>query len=144
MTAYEVVLDASLLVAGIRRGDPGHVPARSVLTWLTANDATLHVPAIALSEVSAAIARGTDNTELALRDVALLQQLPGFALRPVDVALAQSSARVAAENRIRGCDAVYVALARQLDAPLITLDRQQRERAPDDVVVRMPEAYLGE
>jgi len=45
---------------------------------------------------------------------------------------------LAAEHRIRGCDAVYVALARQLDMPLITLDRQQLERGAAVVATRVP------
>lgn len=36
---------------------------------------------------------------------------------------------IAATYQIRGCDAIYVALAGTLDEELITLDRQQGERA---------------
>ena len=49
-------------------------------------------------------------------------------LLPVTVALADRAATIAADHRIRGCDAVYIALADELDKHLVTLDRQQLER----------------
>ena len=41
-------------------------------------------------------------------------------------------------NRIRGCDAVYVALAEALDEPLVTFDEQQAARAAGVVRVLRP------
>jgi predicted nucleic acid-binding protein len=52
--------------------------------------------------------------------------------------MAEQAASVAAEHRIRGCDAVYIALADQLDDVLVTLDRQQLERGAAVVAVREP------
>ncbi len=40
------------------------------------------------------------------------------------------------QSKIRGCDAVYVALAECHLTTLITLDRQQMERAPAHVSAR--------
>ncbi len=44
--------------------------------------------------------------------------------------------------RQRSCDAVYVALAQQRNATLITLDGQQRERVPPDVLAYTPAEAL--
>ncbi|MBE2201364.1 MAG: PIN domain-containing protein [Anaerolinea sp.] len=52
-----------------------------------------------------------------------------FRLFPVSASLAYKAAVIAATYQIRGCDAIYVALAETLDEELITLDRQQGERA---------------
>jgi predicted nucleic acid-binding protein len=41
--------------------------------------------------------------------------------------------------RLRGADAVYVALARRLGMPLVTWDAEQRERAKPVVRVVTPE-----
>ena len=53
------------------------------------------------------------------------------------------AAELAAERQIRGCDAVYVALAQQCGATLITLDGQQRERVPPGVVACTPVEELA-
>jgi predicted nucleic acid-binding protein len=51
-----------------------------------------------------------------------------------------TAASLAADVRLRGGDAVYVAAARRLDLPLITWDSEQRQRAAGLVVVRAPDA----
>ena len=48
------------------------------------------------------------------------------------------AAEVAADLRLRGADAVYVAAARLLRVPLVTWDREQQQRAGAVVVVQMP------
>jgi predicted nucleic acid-binding protein len=56
----------------------------------------------------------------------------------VDESLAREAAELAARLRLRGADAVYVAVARKLDLPLVTWDAEQRERGGAAIVVRTP------
>jgi len=56
----------------------------------------------------------------------------------VSQAMAERAAIIAADHRIRGCDAVYVALADQRGDALVTLDRQQLDRGTAIVNVREP------
>ncbi|RRR72295.1 MAG: hypothetical protein EI684_10245 [Candidatus Viridilinea halotolerans] len=43
--------------------------------------------------------------------------------------MAQEAAYLAADRAIRGADAVYVAVAQRYRCALVSLDREQRERA---------------
>jgi predicted nucleic acid-binding protein len=52
--------------------------------------------------------------------------------------MAERAAGIAVEHGIRGCDAVYVALAEQFGDVLVTLDRQQLERGAAVAPVREP------
>ena len=63
---------------------------------------------------------------------------------PLDGALADVAARLAAASRLRGADAVYAAVAQQYGTTLITLDRQQLERLPPVVRTARPADVLGE
>ena len=65
-------------------------------------------------------------------------------LNKVSVAetLGDLAAGLAAKYRIRGCDAVYVALAQAQHAVLVTLDRQQRERTLTAVPAYTPQQLL--
>ena len=56
----------------------------------------------------------------------------------VTEALAVRAAEIAAGQKIRGCDSIYVALAEQLEMELVTFDGQQLERAAAVVVTRTP------
>jgi predicted nucleic acid-binding protein len=70
--------------------------------------------------------------------MAFLRTSPLFELIPVTEALAVRAAEIAASERIRGCDSIYVALAAQFEMDLVTFDGQQLERGAAIVVTRTP------
>jgi predicted nucleic acid-binding protein len=57
---------------------------------------------------------------------------------PITDAVAEHAGNIAAANRIRGCDSVYVAVADMLDDYLVTLDKEQLERGGSVVPTREP------
>ncbi len=140
----DFVIDASVFVADAQPQEPFHADANLLLETLAAHGRVLHVPAIVLSEIAAAIARGADDAKLACEAVGLYRQWPGLRLAPVEEVLGTLAAEIAARQRIRGCDAIYVALAQMEQAILITLDGQQRERAPSGVTACTPAQALAE
>lgn len=136
------VIDASVHVADIRLHEPHHAEAHALLRRIATEGWTVYLPIIVLPEIASAISRGTDRPALGQRLVIILQRAPHFELIPVGKTLGQLAATLAAKYRIRGCDAIYVALAQQREATLITLDRQQRERVPPHVTARTPAEEL--
>jgi predicted nucleic acid-binding protein len=138
------VIDASVFVADAVITEPFHNEANQLLEALAWSGVELLLPAIVLPEIAAAIARGVGDPQLAQEAVALYRRWPGVTILPVDEALADQAARIAATNRIRGCDAVYVALAEAFAALLVTLDKQQRARAPARISALTPDAALAQ
>jgi predicted nucleic acid-binding protein len=138
------VIDASVHVADMSLQEPHHAEAQALMSRVVAEGWTVYLPMIVLPEIASAISRGTGRPALGQRLVTTLKRVPYFELIPVDEALGQLAAELAAEYRIRGCDAVYVPLAQQREATLITLDRQQRERVPPDITARTPAEELAE
>ncbi|NOZ51138.1 MAG: type II toxin-antitoxin system VapC family toxin [Chloroflexi bacterium] len=136
------VLDASVLVARVRCSELAYEDVRVLMAALAATAAELSIPTIALAEVAAAISRGGAGPAQALTAVNELQKLPGLRVVAVDFALGVHSSEIAARQRIRGCDAVYVALAHSIGAILITLDQQQWQRSPASVTVLTPAHVL--
>lgn len=57
---------------------------------------------------------------------------------PISEDLALRAATIAATQRIKGCDAIYVALAAELDDVLVTFDQEQADRAAPVVRVLVP------
>jgi len=137
------VLDASVLVARVRRSELAYAEVRALMIALAANNMALYIPTIALAEVAAALSRSGPSSEQALAAVNELRRLPGLNVVGVDLALGNLAGEIAAHYRIRGCDAVYVALAQSSGAPLITLDRQQRERVPTSLTALTPAEALA-
>jgi len=71
-----------------------------------------------------------------------LRQIPHLTLLPLTVAEAQHAAGIAARQRLRGADAVYVAAALHCGGVLVTLDREQHDRGVGIVPVRYPAEVL--
>lgn len=132
------VVDASVMVAVLYPRDPFHQASR---TWfdrhLQAGD-HLAAPLLVISEVAGVIRRETGDAVLARQAVQWLYALPELQRYPLDEALAQLAAEAAVDLSLRGADAVYVALAAQMHLPLITWDRQQRERGGQRIEAREP------
>jgi len=132
------VIDASVYVALINAQEAAHARTWS---WFEETQLALEplaAPVILLAETAAALSRGMGDAILAREAVEQLVRSRVIELLPVAAALARRAAIIAAEQRIRGCDAIYVALAEQLNDDLITLDRQQLERGAAVVVTRQP------
>ena len=135
------VVDASVWVSALVPMDVNHEPSRQWLQHVGDTGQLVVAPALLLAEVAGAVARRTGTPALGLRAVGLVNRLPMSRIVPVDHTLPQLGARMAAEARLRGADAIYVALANRLAIPLVTWDVEQRHRgAVNAVVLSPPEA----
>jgi len=133
-----VALDPSLLITSVTTTDPGRVNASAFVRLLGEAAIELWLPTIALPELASGLGRGQRSQPAARRLLTRFRGLPYLQLVAVDEALAAISADLSLRQGLKGCDAVYVALARSLAIPLITLDREQKDRAPADVEVFTP------
>lgn len=132
------VMDASVYVTMLDANDPEHT---NCLAWFTAaatSDEPIVAPSLILSEVAAAISRGHSDAELAKAVVVALETSAIVSLVAVTSQLAKRAAIIAADQRVRGADAVYLALAQQLNDVLVTLDRQQLQRGAAVVATQHP------
>ena len=97
------------------------------------------VPSLFRLEVVSALARRGELKEL-LETVKVLVHGPRFHTVPLSEALLENAQEVAEVAGLRAYDAVYVALARETKAQLLTFDREVRTR----VSRHFPEVSLGE
>jgi predicted nucleic acid-binding protein len=134
------ILDASVQIALVNQADRHREAARAWYSRAIIGEAKVYAPWILLAEVGAGLSRGLGDPSLAHRAVERIIAEGVVRLIPVDADLAGRAARIAIEHRIRGCDAVYVALAASLDEALVTFDEQQSARAAAVVCVLRPDA----
>ena len=133
------VVDASVWVAALVPRDAHHVASRDWLERELRAGRPLATPELAVIEVAGAIARRTGSSALGRRAAAAVLDVPALALHALDAPGVATSTALAAERRLRGADAVYLALARILDAPLLTWDDEQIARAEGVVRARRPD-----
>jgi predicted nucleic acid-binding protein len=137
------VVDASVLVSDAQPYEVAHPEAFALLHRISGEKWPIYLPTIALAEVGASIVRNTGQASLAQRVLARYQTSRHIELVAIDATLGRLAAQIGVQQRIRGCDAIYVALAQVMNATLITLDTEQRQRAPSSVVARTPVEELA-
>lgn len=137
-----MIVDASVWVARFLLGDVNHASAAGCITHALRRGERLVIPVLAWAEVVGAIARRSGSNEAALGALALMQQRRWIDAIAVDGTLGRQAALLAAEHRLRGADAVYVALAAARGQPLVTLDQEMLERGPAAVPRLTPSDWL--
>lgn len=132
------VVDASVLIAVFLVQDVHHRTSRAWFDQFVTGGRNLSVPLLLLTEVAGAISRRTGDPGLGRTAAAWITQLPEIHLFAVNTELWHHATELAAALGLRGADAVYVALADQLQVPLVTWDQEQRLRASQRIVSREP------
>ena len=132
------VVDASVWVSLLVPQDMNHAASRRWLHQYTTDGGVLVEPILLMAEVTGAIARRTGRPELGRRALADILAFPALRLVSVDRRLGGTAAQLAADYRLRGADAVYVALAQQLAIPLVTWDVEQIDRRQPVIQVGVP------
>jgi predicted nucleic acid-binding protein len=102
----------------------------------------MHSPTLLLVEIAGGVARVEKDAESAIALSRAVEGLPGQVWVSLDQDLAEQAARLAAECRLRGADAVYASVAQRHGSILVTRDRQQLNRLPPIVRTLTPEQAL--
>ncbi len=130
------MVDASVWVSRFLMPDANHVHSQQWLESVLGERNSVYGPSLLLPEVAGPISRVASELD-ARRALVMIERLR-VRIFPIASDLAQSAARIAAQFRLKGADAVYVALARDLGLPLVTWDDEQKMRASAVVTVRTP------
>ena len=135
-----LTIDASVFVSAARPSEKLYPLSFRFLHRV--KGARIFCPTLVLAECGAAIARPTGDPLLSGRLVNLVRYFPGMTQVPLDLSLAFRAAEIAIENRLRGADAIYAAVAENFDAILVSWDEEMLERCPNSVQAISPERWL--
>jgi len=123
--------------------EEGHAESLRILSLLQERGDPVIVPTLLVAEIASAVARATDDTAGALEYAIAAAALPHLTLIPLTSAVARQAADLAATHRLRGADAVYVAVARRYGTTVVSRDDEQRTRGAAVVTCRTPEQALN-
>jgi predicted nucleic acid-binding protein len=136
-------IDASIFVNAFNPHEDGHAESLEILTAIQERGDPVIVPTLLLAEVASAVARASDDSVGALRYANATAALPHLTLVTVTPALARQAAELAATHRLRGADAVYLAVARRYGTTLVSRDDEQRTRGSAVASCQTPEEALS-
>ena len=117
-------IDASVWINGFDNHEEGHEISRQVLDILRAPKYTIILPMLVLVEVAGAISRTRHEPTKAEAFVLTLRRLPNVRLISLDLTNVQEAQSLAAQQGLRGADAVYAAVAKRYATTLISLDNE--------------------
>jgi predicted nucleic acid-binding protein len=137
-------LDASIFARDFDVRDPEHATCHALIEGLATAAIPVVVPTLLLAEIAATISRERRDPIGARLAVEALRAQPHIQFIPIEDALAQEAAELAADYALRGADAVFVAVARRHGCTLVSLDREQRERPAAIITTRTPAEVLAE
>ena len=133
-----VTIDASVFVSAFMPIEPAHQASKKFMLNMGEQSIPIIVPFLILPEISAALARGHGKPEAAKAFVLELRNLPNITFVDLDESVANLAVDIAANNRLRGSDAVYGAVALRFGTELITLDKEQLHRLAKLLPVHAP------
>ncbi len=135
-------IDASVFVAAVRPEEDYHTVSRRFLHQARVEAVSALCPTLILPECAAAIARPTGDETLAEELVGLIEAYPGLHLVPLSPQLAHRAAQIAAAHHLRGADAVYIAVAEEFGASLITWDLEMLNRGSSVAQTMTPREWV--
>ena len=135
-------MDASVFVNAFNPHEDDHAESLAILAAIQQGSDPVIVPTLLLPEIASAVARASDDTTGALQYASATAALPHLTLVSLTSVTARQAAELAATHRLRGADAVYVAIARRYGTTLVSRDEEQRSRASTVVACHTPEEAL--
>ena len=135
-------VDASVFVNAFNPHEEGHAESLQILSAIQERGDPVIVPTLLVPEVASAVARATGDSDGAIQYVNATAALPHLTLVSLTTAVARQAAALAAAHRLRGADAVYVAVARRYGTTLVSRDGEQRTRGAAIVLCQTPEQAL--
>ena len=121
----------------------GHAESLQILAVIQERGDPIIVPSLLVAEIASAVARASDDSIGALQYANATAALPHLTLVSLTPVMAERAAELAATYRLRGADAVYLAVARRYATTLVSRDDEQLKRASGVTVCRTPEAALS-
>ena len=134
-----MVVDASVMVSALLPGDINHTQCLMWLDQQIAAGVPLYAPRLLLNEVAGSIARVTGQPSAGHTAIATILAIPNFTLVSDQDYPTTFASTLAADLRLRGADATYVAVAALLEMDLFSLDREMLERGGQRVMTRRPD-----
>ncbi len=135
-------IDASVFVNAFNPHERGHAASLQVLASIHEKGDPIIVPTLLLAEIASAVARASNDSVGALQYASATAALPHLTLVGLTPALARRAAELAVNHRLRGADAVYLAVARRYATSLISRDEEQLARGDSVVRCQTPEQAL--
>ena len=136
-------IDNSVWINAESPAETGHAQSRAFIDRVIRTSVPVVVPTLLRAEVAGVISRIRADPGLAVRYSGRLAALPFIRWIGLDPPLADRAAALAANQGLRGADAVYAAVALEYGCTLVSLDKEHLTRLTSVVTTLKPADALA-
>lgn len=137
-------IDASVFVRAYTMQDVASDVCDRFLTSIQEQNITIFEPTLVLLEVAGVISREYNNPMLGRISASTIMDFSHISFISLDYTLAQYGFEIAADEKLRGADATYVAVALRHSTTLVSLDQDHLLRAKRIVPAISPHEALSD
>ena len=132
----QLILDSSVFVAALRKDEKSYPEALRLFQQIKDGKHIAIEPYSVLVEVVAAIRRRTNSNLLANRVKNDFLNIGSLVFVDIDSTIAENAADLAADIGVRGMDAIVIQVAREYNAPMVSMDMEMVEKAKQVVEIK--------
>ena len=134
-----LVIDSNIFISSLDPNDIFHNICYPIFDRILKFEIEALCPALILVETTCAIRRRTNNKEIAIAVYQNLAKLSAINWLDTTLDVAERASMLGAKIGIKGGDAIVLQVAEQYGIPLLTKDKEMKEKAPKGTFVFDPE-----
>lgn len=138
-----LTIDANVFVSSSSLADKLSAESEEFLCRAGQQELRVYCPTLLLPEVASAIIRPISDINAAKITLASVERFPNLSFVELTEPRSQAAVRIALTCRLRGADAIYVAVAQEYGTTLATWDQELLSRGVTAVTVMTPTAWLA-
>ena len=138
-----LTIDANVFVSAASMTDMLHADSELFLRRVRQSGMRVRCPTLVSPEIASAIIRPTGDAAAAQVTLASVETFPKISFVILTGPRTQAAMQIALTCRLRGADAVYVAVAQEYGTTLITWDQEMLTRGAAAVPVMTPAGWLA-
>jgi predicted nucleic acid-binding protein len=137
-------IDTSVWINADSPAETNHASSRAFVDRIYSEKISVIVPTLLRVEIAGTIARMTDDTVRAKAFADALSKLSFVQWISLDERISERALEMAADQRSRGADAVYAAVALEYGCKLVSLDNEHLKRLTKVLDVMTPHESLAQ
>jgi predicted nucleic acid-binding protein len=138
----KLVVDSNIFIGGLDPKDALHQECLPVVERIVTGEIEALCPVLVLVETTCAFRRRT-TVDLAFNVKEALARLPSILWLDINTDVAERACVLGIQTGLRGTDALVLQVAEQYGVPLVTMDREIRDKAPGGIFVLEPREVLA-
>ena len=134
----KIVIDSNIFISGLDPKDEFHSECYPIFEKLLSFEFEALCPVLVLIETTCVIRRRTNSEEIAIAVYKDLDRLPSINWLDITLDVAERACMLGSKTGLRGGDAIVLQVAEQYGIPLLTKDKEMKEKALKNILVIEP------